>query len=567
MPGLAVSGLGDPDQADPDARLARADLSLRAGRGSRRVSKEVAVRYDLDALADAVAVLTDLPEGPKDDPRVLEARNIYNSALEDILRITGGRKPRLDESWRSGLSAQGIRVEVGRDGTVWPPERFDEFLFADDYAVRGIGQQHRTVGIGVPLIAIRRFPWNELNNRRGQDKFLMPSEIAPVTAVMTVIPPEDGQPGSPPGYRLELIDTLRAQRVELGERSEPVAADLTTPLAYHFARSPMPVLQAVGLLDPQWLEPLAGLYMLHPYEPGKIPVLFVHGLQSSPLAWLKVLNDLRGDPKIRDRYQFWLFMYPTGTPFPISATTLRQQMYELRDVIDPRHADPMLDQTVLVGHSMGGLISKMMIVASGDDAWKLVSNRPFDELQATPERREWLRNIFYFEPQSSVRRVIFIATPHRGSPLGDAFIGRLTDRLIRLPKTLRSNYRDLIAMNGQDFFTSSIRSGLPSSIDQLRTDNRLLITLSRLPRSPEVVCHSIIGRKDPSLPVEQSSDGVVPYTSSHIDWSASECIVHGDHGCQDIPVTIGEIRRILAIHLEQVDKAGNSTTDFTDHTD
>jgi pimeloyl-ACP methyl ester carboxylesterase len=531
-------------------------LSLRTGRGARKASKEVAARYDFDALTDAAAALSALPsgaDGQADDPRVLEARAIYNSALEDILRITGGRKLRLDEPWRNALNAQGIRVAIGREGAVWPPERFEEFLFTDDYVVRGIEHQYRSQGIGVPLIAVRQFKWNELESRRGQEKFLMPREIYPVTAVLRVVPPEDDQPGRPSEYHLEMHDTLHTQQVEFGDRSEPLATDLTTPLAYHFARSPMPILQEVGLLDPQWLESLAGLYMLHPYEPGKIPVVFIHGLQSSPLAWLQDINELRGDPEIRDRYQFWLFMYPTGTPFPISAAKLRERLYELRDVIDPRHSDPMLDQTVLVGHSMGGLIAKMMIVESGDAAWKLFSARPFDELQATPEHRELLRKLCFFEPQSSVRRVVFIATPHRGSELGSAFIGRLADRLIRLPSTLRSTYRDLMALNGPQFFTASARGGLPSSIDELRPDNPLLTMLSRLPRNPEVVCHSIIGRKNPNVPVEQSSDGVVAYASSHIDWSASECIVPGGHGCQDSPDSIREIRRILSIHLEQVD--------------
>ncbi len=433
MPGLAVSGLEDLNRADPDALLARAELSLRTGREARRTSKVVAARYDFDALTDAAKVLMALPDAPKDDPRLRIARNIYNSALADILRITGGRRPRLDESWRNSLGALGIRATVGTVGAVWPPERFGEFQFAEDFVVRGMEHQFRSRGLGVPMITVRAFPWDGLDGRRGQEKFLMPREIYPVTAVLSLVPPGGDRPGTQPELRLELHDTIHTQQAEFGGRTEPLATDLTTPLAYHFARSPMPVLQEVGLLDPQWLEQLTGLYMLHPYERGKIPIILVHGLRSSPLAWLKVINDLRGDPEIRDRFQFWLFMYPTGTPFPISAAKLREQMYELRDVLDPRHSDPMLDQTLLVGHSMGGLISKLMIVESGDEAWKLVSDQPFDELQATPERREWLRNIFCFEPQQSVRRVIFIATPHRGSELGDAFIGRLTDRLIRLP--------------------------------------------------------------------------------------------------------------------------------------
>ncbi len=155
----------------------------------------------------------------------------------------------------------------------------------------------------------------------------MPRQVYPMTAVLKVDPPS--------GLRLELHDPLVERRVLLDGRPEPLAADLTTPLVYHFVQSPLPVLQEIGLLDPQWLEKLAGLYMLHPYEPGKIPVVLVHGLRSSPAAWMKVINDLRGDPTLRDRYQFWLFMYPTGTPFPASAATLRSKLDELRAVDRP----------------------------------------------------------------------------------------------------------------------------------------------------------------------------------------------------------------------------------------
>jgi pimeloyl-ACP methyl ester carboxylesterase len=204
---------------------------------------------------------------------------------------------------------------------------------------------------------------------------------------------------------------------------------------------------------------------------------------------------------------------------------------------------------VLIGHSMGGLISKMMILESGDVIWQLFSNHPFDELQAPPDRREQLRRAFFFSPSPSVARVVFIATPHRGSEIGDELIGWITDRLIRLPRTLRATYRSLIASNGPDFFTPMMRKGIPTSIDELRLDNPFLTTLARLPRRQDVPVHSIIGRKDPSRPLEQSSDGVVPYISAHIDRAESECVVDGDHMCQDIPDTIREIRRILELHL------------------
>ncbi len=548
---------------DPDDLLDRADASYRAGRGAERASKDVAARFQLDALvgaSGAVAALESEPGERPGDPRLPGARALYGSALRDFLRVTSGRRVRLDRDWRDGLAARGIAVDVLRDGSTWEPERFDEFLFADDYSVKRLDHQFRAEGVGVPLIGLRKFSLKDLEGREGEEKFLMPRQVYPVTAMLRVVPGEGG-PSGPTRLRLELHDPLRARRVGFEGGMEPLAADLTTPLAYHFTRSALPILQEIGLLDPQWLEKLAGLYMLHPYEPGKIPVVFVHGLRSSPAAWMKVLNDLRGDPAIRDRFQFWLFLYPTGTPFPFSAAKLRKGLDELREVVDPGHDDPALDRSVLIGHSMGGLISRMMISESGDALWKLVGRRPFEELQATPERKEMIRRVFFFGPHPSIRRVVFVATPHRGSELGDRFIGRLADRLIRLPNPLRVTYRALMAQNGPDFFTPEIRSGVPSSIDELRTDSRLLLTLAGLPVGPGVAVHSIIGSRDPADPVRQSSDGVVPYSSSHLDWAASERVVEGDHGCQDTPETIAEIRRILLLHLGQVARDARAPLD------
>ena len=258
-----------------------------------------------------------------------------------------------------------------------------------------------------------------------------------------------------------------------------------------------------------------------------------------------------GDPVLRERYQVWLYMYPTGKPIPSTAAALREDIADLREAIDPGHADPMLDQLVVIGHSMGGLISKMMILESGDAIWRLFSNRPFEELQGPADRREQLHRALFFSPVPSVARVVFIATPHRGSQLGDQLIGWITDRLIRLPQDVALGLPELLRTNEPDFFTPTFRKGIPTSIAELRLDNDFLSTLSHLPRSPDVPVHSIIGRKHPEVPLEDSSDGVVPYLSAHIDWAESERVVTGDHMCQDVPESIVEIRRILRLHLEE----------------
>jgi hypothetical protein len=194
-----------------------------------------------------------------------------------------------------------------------------------------------------------------------------------------------------------------------------------------------------------------------------------------------------------------------------------------------------------------------MVLDSGEALWDLVSTRPFSELRATPPQRRLFGRLYFFTPQPFVRRVIFISTPHRGSELGDQFLGRLVDRLIRLPSSVRSTYKALLKENGDDFFATSMRDGLPSSVDNLSRNNPLLMALERLPFPAGVPYHSIIGQNAPG-PVEEGSDGVVPYVSAHLDGAESELVVHADHSAQDTPDTIGEIRRILMVHLAEVDR-------------
>ena len=235
-----------------------------------------------------------------------------------------------------------------RDEAVWSPERFDELRFAGDYVVGGMDHYYGSDGIGVPLIAVRRPTHDELDHRQGPDRFYPYWEVYPVTAVLRFEDPGTG----PPVAILELHDTLRSTHIELRGRPVPLAADLTTPTAYHFARGRLSFYERVSLFTPQRLGREAGLHMLHPYERGKVPVVMIHGLGSSPMAWGKVVNELRGDPALRDRYQFWMYMYPTGSPFVLSAAELRRSLTEAREAVDPDHTDPAYDQMVLIGHSM-----------------------------------------------------------------------------------------------------------------------------------------------------------------------------------------------------------------------
>jgi hypothetical protein len=196
---------------------------------------------------------------------------------------------------------------------------------------------------------------------------------------------------------------------------------------------------------------------------------------------------------------------------------------------------------------MGGLLAKMMVQDSGSRMWQLLSDRPFEELAGDPEDRELFRHALFFKPRPEVRRVIFIATPHRGSRVDRGRLGRVGARLVRLQEPLRASYGRLQARNGPAFFKERVRAGLPTSIDELEWGSPILTGLSDLGLAAGVKFHSVIAdRRDP--PRTGGGDGLVPYDSSHLDGAASETLVSSGHLCQGHPAVIREVRRILAEH-------------------
>jgi pimeloyl-ACP methyl ester carboxylesterase len=290
-----------------------------------------------------------------------------------------------------------------------------------------------------------------------------------------------------------------------------------------------------------------GLSLLLPYRRGKVPVVFIHGLWANPMSWSRMIESLEADAILSDRYQFWTFGYSTGDPLPHSAALLRRDLDEVRRKFDPDRSDAAFDRMVIVGHSMGGLITKMMVQDSGNRLWRLVSDRPIDELAGEPDDRELFRRALIYKPRPEVRRVVFIATPHRGSRVDRGGLERLGSRLVRLPDPLRASHGRLLARNAPEFFTERFRKGLPTSIDELEWQSPILMRLDELGLAPTITAHSIIAvRRDP--PVAGGSDGLVPYESAHLEGVASESLVSSGHLCQDHPAVIREVRRILVVH-------------------
>jgi pimeloyl-ACP methyl ester carboxylesterase len=275
----------------------------------------------------------------------------------------------------------------------------------------------------------------------------------------------------------------------------------------------------------------------------------VHGTNSSPGRWADMVNDLENDPRIRARYQFWFFSYDSGNPIAYSAMLLRRALTAAVEHLDPEHRDPCLQQMVVIGHSQGGLLTKMTAIDSGNAFWSNISDSPFEESQLSEQSRALIKEALFLEPLPFVSRVIFVSTPHRGSYLASyEIVGRLASRLISMPRDVATLSTDLF----RDPSTRAFKmQRIPTSLDNMSPSQPFIKTLAAIPLSPDVPAHSII----PVLgdgPLEDEVDGVVAYQSAHIEGVDSEIVIHhSGHSTQGDPRTVDEVRRILLLHTDK----------------
>jgi pimeloyl-ACP methyl ester carboxylesterase len=519
---LALAGAGCATISRGDRVVVRtAAEHLKAARSPSRPVPHRAAHY-LEAAAASL--------GGLDSPAIAaESRRVYNTAaaeLTDLLRSgDDGRH------WNRPLdaTADGLRYRLrfspaARDGA-WDPAYFTDFKIAGKVRRGHLRQSVEIDGIGGTLVGIKKTP----GLVPGDPATFEPGGgfVAPVTATLDLR-------GS--DATLTLNDPGERQTVRLADATRTLAADFTAPLA---SRPHVNELWAglMELINVQQYLSGTGLYMLEPYDPDRIPVIFIHGLVSTPQMWADTINELEGDPDLRGRYQYWVFRYPTGNPVTYSAMRCREELARIQRL------HPMPRGFILVGHSMGGLVSRMQATTTGRAVWDANLGRQADRKFAQLPSDHLIKRVLLFDANPGVQRIVFICTPHRGSELAIGSLGALAMRLIRLPTDLIATFTESV---GDVLQMVGGRPIIPNSITSLSPKNPTLLAMERLPiRAPH---HSIIGDRGKGNTPE-SSDGVVPYWSSRLASARSERIVPGPHGSYALPETIAELQRILREHV------------------
>jgi pimeloyl-ACP methyl ester carboxylesterase len=502
--------------------------------------------YYLAAAAYAYAFL--LPEHEESpirpiDPRGRLAVDLYNLGISRGLRDAGGETVVLEAGTRT-LPFGELTLTTRPSDFVWSGYRFARFVSVGEYVVRGLRNRYRQAGVGAPLAATVEPATSDglgdVLRRR-----IPPRIKVPVTAFVRFTAPLRSLLDGRLQAAIELYTFDQATTVRVGERDVPLELEPTAVLAYQLEGAPVWDMELAGFRVAEPPLVADGLIMLHPYRFGRIPVVLVHGTASSPARWAEMYNELQNDPVLRGRYQYWLFQYSTGQPILYSATLLRRALRAVIAEVDPEGKDAALRRMVIVGHSQGGLLTKLMAIDSGTRFWDNVSREPFEQLHVSADTRDLLRDAMFFKPFPDVERVVFVATPHRGSFRAVGWVVDVVRRLVTLPARLVLQLDEVLKAAQ---FAHLSGSRLPTSVDNMSPGHRFIRTLADIPIDPRITAHSIIAVKR-SGPLIGQTDGVVGYESAHLEGVASELVVRSGHSMQSHPETIQEMRRILREHL------------------
>lgn len=479
------------------------------------------------------------------------SESAYNTAVESF--VMGLQSRVSPHDWTKPVTVHGKngtwevsfdQQPLAKQGqTEWSPGFFDSITPSHAFKLDRFYSHVNGKGVGTPVV----LTLEDAKFLRAERNFRPSNGIyAPGTVVLEFGNPARANGATP--VRVRVLNTMSVRQAKLDHTEQALAYDTTSMVEANLNNAYIQNNGLAGLLRPdKRLEDL-GLFGLNPYDPKKIPVVFVHGLNSSPGIWSNIVNEIYADPALNARYQPLLFIYPTGLSVPGAAARFRDSLVKYRAKYDPEGNDANFNKMIIVGHSMGGLLTRLQVIDSGEELRKAFFTRPIAENSwLSDAEKVQYQTALVFKPLPFVKRAVFVAVPHRGSKIADIGLVQLMIRLIKLPV----NATDLMARSiahGPDMLNpelSRYRSLGLRSVDMLSPEHPYFKALDTRPIV--VPFHSIIGDRG-KRNAKERSDGVVPYWSAHLDKAQSELVVPYGHSCTGKSETLDEIVRILKLH-------------------
>ncbi|MBU6247261.1 MAG: alpha/beta fold hydrolase [Xanthomonadaceae bacterium] len=571
----ALSRLGlDPDRctADPqpcmhvlrdaallgdDARLsALAELALdRAIRDDRDDPHAAAapIADYLDAARYAYAYLFFGDRTPRErafEDRQTQMRDVYNYAAERVavLLFARGQQAGRFQPPVSGSSepVDGWRLHYGDIQLTLPrgAPKLESMVPASRLRIDGLHSVYRRDGLGAEVVVVAR---PAPAARRQPKQPFAETGYLPATVLLRFPGDTLAQVLDTREAVVDALDPYHQDTARLDGQTVPLAANFSAPYALWLAESGFNRKAIDNLLGRADALDHPRVFLMQPYDPDRLTVVMIHGLASSPEAWVNLANEVMGDQALRRRYQIWEVYYPTNAPIPVNLVQIRAALLQTFAALDPSSTAPASHHVTLIGHSMGGVIARLLVVDSGDALWQRIFHAP----ASSPRRKRLaaLAPYLTIKPLPGVDEAIFLAAPHAGTPVAGHWLARLATRLIRLPKTLLdATARIADALAGELPEQARLFRTAPTGVDLLRDTSPYLRATATLPIIPGVRYHSIIARRSAEGPLDAADDGLVPYASAHLAGADSEKVIVSGHSVQETPQAILEIRRILREH-------------------
>lgn len=483
------------------------------------------------------------------DQRQARVIAFYDYAVERVVGRWFQELPRLNTDW-SQTSLAGwtvLRPNTDLHLRATPTE----LIPASALRFKGLRNVYRRDGFGSDFVAVAppstpdapNVPWRE-------------PRYAAMTGVLVFGGQTLDEVLATRQVQLLVRDPYRDADVTIAGRSVPLGANFTAPYGLWLARSGFAMQSIRSLLGRQGGLAEPRVLLMQPYDPNRLTVVMLHGLASSPEAWVNVANEVLGDETLRHNYQVWQVYYPTNAPIAVNLRQIRQALDATIRHFDPNGTARATRHMMLVGHSMGGVIARLLVSSSGDKLWSLVpESRKLSAAKRARLHRQ-LAPYLQFSPMPQVDEAVFLSSPHRGTPMARHRLARWVAELIRLPFSVIKDVASISDLLKDDSGQGGTGKGAPihvsNSVGNLSDTDPFIVATANLPISPQVHYHSIIGLYKPHGTLAQSSDGVVPYTSAHLAGAESEVVIPSWHSVQETPAAILELRRILRLHLARV---------------
>lgn len=501
-----------------------------------------------------------IPQDRLFDNRQVQIRDFYNQALSNMITVYSKRYK--DKKFGKKISIGNSNYYINYKG--YPElENQDIQSLISSYNLNfsGLRSINRRDGFGAEFVAILADKPNQHEDKyiidplnykykNGINPNIHHSTYLPVT--VAALPKSDQDIKAiieNADFEISAYDPYSLNQLNIAGNNYPLAANFSASYGLWLAQNNLGTAAYLSLINRDNHLTMPHLYMLEPYNPKKKVIVLIHGLASSPEGWIRLTNDIMGDDVLREHYQVWQVFYSTNAPILESRFQVYALIQQAFNSLDPKA--PAAKDAVLIGHSMGGILARLLV--SNQDiskqAIQMFNINEMKKLNSNPIFNQRLQ----FKPINNFDRAIFLSTPHRGTPFANRWFTKLARRIIQLPVAFVGALGEALEGKDDDYtelLKAQIKNGgLQNGPSDLSQNSRFTkLTKDVMPIS-SIPYHSIIGNNSKSTDPNVMTDGVVPYSSSHLDHAVSEKIIHGGHSIQETPEAVLELRRILRLHL------------------